>query len=239
LPAKARAPFQEFAGVLTELAGENLLALSAFGGWLIGDPLYEGTAAQSVVVLRHFDLRLLARLAERGVQMGKRGVQAPLIMTPAYIGASCDVFPLELLEIQQLAVVLVGADQFAALRFEPGNVRLQAEREVKSELIHLHQGLLSSAGKLKHLDELCRRTAERAVRVLRGVLYLANASLPRRSTEIAARAAEVVGQRFAALDETLTGGRVRDLDRFERFYNDLAALAQYIDGLGSGPKQER
>jgi hypothetical protein len=236
LPAKARGPFQEFARVLSELAGDNLLALSAFGGWLVGDPLYEGSAARSVVVLRRFDLRLLARIAERGVQMGKRGLQAPLIMTPAYIAASCDAFPLELLEIQQLAAVLIGEDHFAALRFDPDNVRLQSEREAKSGLIHLHQGLLSSAGKHRHLDELCRRVAERAVRVLRGVLYMASATMPRRSPEIAARAAEIAGLRFEALGEVLAGGQIRDLERFERFYSDLAALAEYIDGLASGRK---
>lgn len=234
LPANARAPFQAFAQVLVELARDNLLALSAFGGWLAGDALNERTPARSVVVLKRFDLRLLAGLAGHGVRMGRRGLQAPLIMTPAYIAASCDAFPLELLEVQQLSAVLIGEDHFAALRFDPANVRLQCEREVKSKLIHLHQGLLASAGKYRHLGELCQREAERAVRVLRGVLYLAKAAVPRRTTEIAASAAEATGLRLATLGQILAGARIRDLAGFEGFYDELSALADYVDGLSDG-----
>lgn len=235
VPAEARAAFQHFAQMLREVSGEKLLSLGAFGGWLVGDPLYRGTPARSVVVLRDFDLRLLARLAEHGVRMGQRGLQAPLIMTPDYIAASCDTFPLELLEIQQLHAVLVGEDHFAGLRFDSVNVRLQCEREVKSGLIHLRQGLLSSAGKYKHLDELCRREAERAVRVLRGVLYLAGAAMPRLSSEIATAAAATAGLQLAALGRVLAGERISDLDGFEGLYGELAALADYVDSLGGQP----
>ena len=229
LPDSAQAPFRGFVRTLSEVAGEQLLALSAFGGWIYGDPFYQTAVARSVVVLRHFDVRLLARLAEHGVRMGRHGLQAPLIMTPAYITASCDVFPLELLEIQQLSVPLIGADHFAGLRFEPANVRLQCEREAKSALIHLHQGLLSSVGKHRHLDELCHREAERAVRVLRGALLMASAALPRLSGETVAAAAQITGLRLAALGQLVAGAPVRALDGFEAFYNELSALAAYVD----------
>ena len=229
LPESAQAPFREFVRTLREMAGEQLLALSAFGGWLYGDPLYRNAAARSVVVLRQFDVRLLARLAEHGVRMGRHGLQAPLIMTPAYIAASCDVFPLELLEIQQLSAPLIGADHFCGLRFEPANVRLQCEREVKSALIHMHQGLLSSAGKYRHLDELCHREAERAVRVLRGVLHVASAALPRQSAELVAAAAQTTCLRLTAVSQLVGGVPVRALDGFEDLYNELSALADYVD----------
>lgn len=231
LPMKVQGPFQEFTQRLSEVAGEKLLGFSAFGGWLAGDPLYADAPARSVVVLLDFDLRLLARLAEHGVRMGQLGLQAPLIMTPAYIAASGDVFPLELLEIQQLHIVLAGADHFASLQFDRQDLRLQCERDLKSELIHLHQGLLSSAGRYRQLGDLCRREAERAVRVLRGVLYLAGAAIPRLSDEIAASAATTTHLPLVALRGVLTGTRIADLNGFTAFYNELSAVADYVDRL--------
>ena len=231
VPEKSRAAFQRFAGILREVAGEKLLELTAFGGWLAGDPFYRSAPARSVVVVQDFDLRLLAGLAGHGVRLGQHGLQAPLIMTPGYIAASCDVFPLEFLEIQQTGVVLLGDDRFAGLRFDPADVRLQCERELKSALIHLHQGLLSSAGKSRHLGELCWREADRAVRVLRGLLYLSGTAVPRMSGEIASQVAATAGSPLDAVGSVLGGARVSTLDEFEAFYAELSTLADYVNAL--------
>jgi hypothetical protein len=159
-------------------------------------------------------------------------------MTPEYIEASCDVFPLELLEIQQLHALICGEDHFANLRFERNDVRLQCERDLKSELIQLRQGLLAAAGRHKLLGELCLAVTERTLRILRGLLYLAD------SSKTAKSAGEVVKQAAAHTDVAL-----RTLDRlvgrpleiamaeFEGLYGEIEQLATYADTLhdmGSG-----
>lgn len=234
LPAASRAAFAELAELLRRLGGASLLELSAFGGWLVDDPLYDHTPAQSVAVLREVDLRLLDQLAREGVRLGNKGLRAPLMMTPAYLAASCDTFPLELLEIQQQHVVLVGENHFAPLRFEPAHVRLQCERELKSELLHLRQGLLAAAGDYKQLGDLCRREGERATRVLRGVLHLAGRPSPARAAEIVAQVAAHTGLQLAGLATVVGPARDVDFAAFEQFYQDLAALAEHVDRL-AGP----
>jgi hypothetical protein len=231
LPANAQAAFTELARALAGLAGEDLLGLSAFGGWLADDPLYAGTPARSVVVFRRFDLGLLDRLAREGIRFGKLGLRAPLIMTPEYIAASSDAFPLELLEIQQLHVLVCGADHFAALQFERGDVRLQCERELKSALISLRQGLLAAVGEYKRLGELFRDESERTARVLRGILHLAGREAPRLSAGLIGTAVEVAGAKLEGLARVVGGARQVDLETFRQFYEDLAALASYVDGL--------
>ena len=231
LPGNTRAAFQELARLLTSLAGEHLLGLNAFGGWLIDDPLFRGTPARSVAVLERFDLRLLDRLAGEGVRLGKRGLGAPLIMTPDYLATLRDVFPLELMEIQHLNVLVQGRDCFGTLEFQRGDVRLQCERELKSELIHLRQALLTAGGEHYRLGQHCRQEAERAMRVLRGVLYLAAKDAPRPAAEMIARCADVTGLKLDALRQVvLEAGRV-DFEGFARFYADLTALAEYVDQL--------
>ncbi len=233
LPANSRAAFRELAELLTHLAGDSLLELSAFGGWLVADPLYNGTPARSVAVLRQVDLLLLDQLAREGVRFGKLGLAAPLMMTPEYIAASCDTFPLELLEIQQQHAVLAGKDHFATLQFKPADVRLQCERELKGELIHLRQGLLAAAGNYKQLGELCRHEAERATRVLRGVLHLSGRESPRLSAELVAQAALHTGVTLDGLVALVGATRYVDFAAFERLYMDWAALADYVDRLAT------
>jgi hypothetical protein len=231
LPANSRTAFVELGALLARLAGDGLLELTAFGGWLVNDPLYDHTSARSVAVVREVDLRLLDQLAREGVRLGNQGLRAPLMMTPQYIAASCDTFPLELLEIQQQHTVLLGQDHFAGLRFEPAHVRLQCERELKSALLQLRQGLLAAAGNYKQLGPLCRHEAERATRVLRGVLHLGGRESPPLASEIVAQAAARTGQPLDGLGTVVEVARYVDFATFERLYQDLAALSEYVDRL--------
>jgi hypothetical protein len=150
-------------------------------------------------------------------------------MTPEYIRRSADVFPLEFLEIQTMGRTVLGTDYFAPLRFERDNVRLQCEREIKSELLQLNQGLLAAAGNTRWLAEFCRAETERVIRVLRGVLHLADAPAAVLSTEILQRGAEVTGLKLAAVSDVARGGAIGDLPSFERYYDDLVQLATYLD----------
>ncbi|MBU0617385.1 MAG: hypothetical protein KKI02_06695 [Planctomycetes bacterium] len=232
LPSMHRHGFEQFAQALLELAGDNLLGLSAFGGWLESDPFFEDTPARSVAVLKRVDLRMLDRLASSGAKFGKSNISAPLMMTPEYIKSSCDVFPLELMEIQQLHTPIVGDDRFVELTFGRNVVRLQCEREFKGELIQLRQGLLAAAGRHKLLPELCRACAARIVRMLRGVLFLGGVSpAPKLTHEIVKRAAETTGKSLDTLARIVAAPAEVEFDTFERFYGEIDALTSYVDGL--------
>jgi hypothetical protein len=231
LPANVQDSFRELAQLIQTLAPEALLSLTPFGGWLADDPLYADTPARSVAVMSAFDLRVLDQLGREGVQFGKRGLAAPLVMTPEYIAAVCDVFPLELLEIRELHETVLGEDPFASLRFERRDVRLQCERELRSELIQLRHGLVAVAGKHKELTPLCRNAAERTARVLRGVLLLADKPLPRLAAELAEATELVAGVALPALRQVTTTASAVDFGRFEAFYHELTSLAAYVNRL--------
>lgn len=232
IPAAKRDAFGRFVETLITLFGDDLTGLSGFGGWVVDDPLYRETPARSVAVLENVDLSVLDRLASDGAQFGKRGIAAPLIMTVDYIRASCDVFPLELLEIQQLHARVLGDDHFADLKFEPRDLRLQCERELKSELIQLRQGLLRAAGKRNVLRELCLNCAERTVRILRGVMHIrGDGEVQQLAANIVGRATDVSGVALRALREVVeTAGDV-DFARFASFYDEIEALAAHVDQM--------
>ena len=241
VPATYQEGFQQLAQTLADLAGSDLVGLSAFGGRVVGDPFFEGTPARSVAVVREIDLKVLDKLASVGARLGKLNLRAPLIMTPAYIASSCDVFPLELLEIQQLHALVFGEDHFAGLAFEAQDVRLQCERELKSELVQLRQGLLAAAGEHKLLAELCLSCAERTVRILRGILHLAQpAETIQPAKELIKRVASITAQPFAALQRLVSSGREVGMAEIEGLYGEVELLASHADAWQSTPgTQER
>ena len=239
IPEPRRAAFADFGRTLAQVAGDNLLGLCAFGGWIVDDRCYERAPARSVAVLKQTDLPMLDRLASQGSRFGRKGVAAPLVMTPEYIQASRDVFPLELLEIQQLHKLIVGDDHFSDLKFAPADLRLQSERELKSELIHLRQGLIAATGHHKALDEVCAAAAERTIRVLRGVLHLAGKDVPRLALDVMTSTAEVTGLKLVTLARAAVGADRLDFDGFQRCYSEVEALARHVDELDKSPSAGR
>lgn len=231
LPARFRDGFAELAASLQEFAGTNLLGLVAFGGALNEDLYTAQEPAQSVAVFERDDLDVLVRLARRGAQLGRRRISAPLAMTPAYIHASLDSFPLELLEIQQQHVRVLGQDYFDDLPFDRRHVRLQCERELKRELIHLRRGLLAAGGRHALLYDVCQECAARTLRILRGLLFLKRLGAPRSVPELVESAAAAAQIKLDALLRLVSVGDDTGLDGFRNLYHELAALAERVDGL--------
>jgi len=231
LPEPARGPVKELADLLAKLAGDNLRGLAVFGRVVTDDYSPETTLVRSVAVLGGMDMLLLDQLRRCGMRLGRRHLQAPLVMTPAYIDESRDSFPLELLEIQQLHAMVLGTDIFSALEFEGRHVRLQAERELKRELINLRQGLLASAGKDKLLRPLCQDALVQTIRVLRGVIWLKNTPCPPTDRAVLEGAGRLTSIDLAGLREVCDGSGRSDFVSFQRFYRDVERLSDYVNHM--------
>ena len=230
VPESRRPALRELVDTLERVGHDSVLGVCAFGGWLAEDPFFAG-AARSVVVLRRLDVGLVERLAVEGPRLGELSLAAPLLMTPEYVRDSCDVFPLELLEIQQQHVLLAGQDYFAALTFDPRHVRLACEREFKSELIELRQGLLATAGRFTLLHQLCLDCLERSARIMRGLLHLDGEPAPQRLSRTIERVAERTGVTLGMHARLATVHDDLGLEGFRRFYSELEALAAHADAL--------
>jgi len=232
IPEKRRKAFGEFALTVRGVFGEHLKALVAFGGWVVDDPFFAEAPATSVLLTDRVDLVPLDKLARAGVHFGRRGVRAPLIMTREYIEASRDAFPLELLEIQQVHVTVYGDDPFCSLTFRPEDVRLQCERDLKSELIQMRQGLLAAAGRHRLLHEIALAATERTVRVLRGLLHLSDPEAPpRTAAEIVERASKFSGVALEKMATVVNGTERTSFEQFVQLYEELENLARRVDSF--------
>lgn len=192
LPVSAGKPVAELAAVLTERLGDSLLSLTVVGSVLADDYCPKRSDINSVLVVRENTPEILDILSEIGPKMGRSRLAAPLLMWPAYIQRSCDVFAVEWLDFQWRHRTLLGPDPFTPLTFAKPDVRLQCEREYKSALIRLRQGYISSAGKPVAIARLLAAAGRELLPYLRATLWLHNVERP----ASAAQTFEQVGQRL-------------------------------------------
>ncbi len=127
----------------------NIHSFHVVGSAAVPDYNEKISDINSVVVLHNMDLQFIRFLAPLGEKYGKKRIAAPLVMTPEYINRSLDAFPVEFLDFKLVHKTVYGHDLLQDLQITMPNLRLQCEREIKTKLIGLRQGYLSSLGKKK------------------------------------------------------------------------------------------
>ncbi|MFQ5828050.1 MAG: hypothetical protein ACE5JD_02670 [Candidatus Methylomirabilia bacterium] len=224
-----RQPIQQYAEQVRALAGGNALALTLFGAIAAGSFDKTRHTARSVLIVQAVDLEMLRGLAKHGAKLGKARVAAPLIMTPAYIEASLDTFPLELIEIHQCHITLFGSDHFETLSFNDAHVRLQCERELKTILIWMRQGLLAAAGREKLIEAMDADVAERLIRTLRGLMWLRDQKDAKPASHVISEVERMTGRPLPGVRHVLGVAGSHGWDEFRTLYEDVEGVARVVD----------
>ena len=224
-----REPIRQYADLMRELAGDNAKTLTLFGAIAAGTFDAARHTVRNVLLMDKVDLAVLRRIAENGAKLGKARISAPLIMTTKYIKASLDTFPLELIEIQQMHLTVFGDDPFEGLTFDVEHVRLQCEREFKSMLIGLRQGLLAAAGRDKVLGAVELDVGEGLLRAMRGTLWAKGIKEAKNSSEVVTEMEKITGKKLPGIRTALDVTGHHGWEQFEGLYNDVEALAEAAD----------
>lgn len=234
LPASIRQAVRDYAGLLNELAGDKARALVIFGS--AAGPEFDALhhAVHNVLVLEPIDLDLIRDIGQHGLRLGKSGVHAPLVMSPGFIEASLDTFPLELLEIQQHHVTLAGEDFFSGIRLAPTDVRLQCERELKVLLMGLRQGLLAAAGRPEAARMLGDQAAAALLRALRGLLWLRGQREGRPASKVLPDMEALCGRRLEGARAALHAQAGWSWEAFRALYGDVAFLEGWMHEQPAG-----
>lgn len=164
--------FKPFQDEILKSYKDNIHSITITGSSLTDDFDHERSDVNSVLVLNKMDLGFLEVLAALGKRYGRKGISAPLIMTPEYITHSLDVFPVEFLNIKLLHETLFGEDLFQNLQIDRKDLRLQCERELKVRLIGLRQGYIASMGDVKILSDLFINTISGYIPLFRGMILI-------------------------------------------------------------------
>ena len=122
LKADISARYKPFLDIVLKHHHDKLHSVHLVGSALTQDYDAKTSDINSVMVLQKMDLKFLELLAPLGKKYGKKGVAAPLIMTPTYIHKSLDVFPIEFLNMKLFRQTVFGEDIFQDVNIKNSNL---------------------------------------------------------------------------------------------------------------------
>ncbi len=210
-------------------------------GTSITDDFHEKFSdVNSIIVLKEMDMKFLDLLVTLGKKYSKHRIAAPLIMTPAYIEKSLDVFPVEFLSFKLIHSTAFGEDIFSNLEIHRMDLRRQCERELKVNLIALRQGYVSSLGDRKILTEGLAKSITGHMPRFRGVITLLNQQPPVKQAEVIRVLSETahlnndVFTRVLRLKHEKTKLSSEELHSiFENYYAATEKLEKIIDEISA------
>ena len=227
--------------MLEELLGRHTPDIHSFhlvGSAVISDYDEKLSDINSVVVLHEMDLTFIAFLAPLGNKYGKKKIAAPLVMTPQYIQDSLDAFPVEFFDFRLIHKTIYGVDLFKDLRIDKPPLRLQCEREVKTKLIGLRQGYLSSLGRKENLTAMLLRSFTGSMPLFRAIIFLLGKEPPVARQEVLKAFGAATGTELAIFETLLKlkTGLIKPSEHelrslFELYYDALEVIGKMIDEL--------
>ncbi len=192
----------------------------------------------SIFVLKEMDLKFLELIAPLGKKYGKNKVAAPLIMTPEYIERSLDVFPIEFLNFKLIHTTVFGDDIFKNIEINRMDLRHQCERELKTKLIWLRQGYISSLGNRKILTEAFVNSISGYIPLFRGIIVLLGKEPPIKQVEVITALAEASGISTDVFAKVLREKHekiklsIEELNTiFEDYYAAIEKLGKIVDDI--------
>jgi hypothetical protein len=228
-------PFQE--DILAHFQNK-IHSITITGSALTDDFDPKKSDINSVFILNKMDLKFLEQLAPLGKKYGKKGVSAPLIMTPEYIMKSLDVFPLEFLNIKLLHKTVFGEDLFQDLVINQSDLRLQCERELKIRMIGLRQGYISSAGDKKLLAKMFADSFSGYIPLFKGIILISGKEPPLKNEDVLKVLESISGVDTGVFKQVLEQKRHKTkltLDQlntiFESYYKAIEKLGDMTDAI--------
>jgi|Deesub1362A_J573_1020465.scaffolds.fasta_scaffold00289_18 hypothetical protein len=217
---------------------EGIHSINVTGTAITEDYDPKHSDVNSIIILKEIDLKFLEVLAPLGKKYRRHKVAAPLIMTPDYIKKSLDVFPIEFLNFRLIHSTVYGEDILNDVEISLQDLRHQCERELKSKLIWLRQGYISSLGDRRILTEGFVSSITGYIPLFRGIITLFGKEPPLRQEEVIRSLSEITGvntetfQRVYSIKRNRTRPSIEELNTiFEDFYHATERLSRIVDEL--------
>jgi len=164
--------FSPFINEIIKGRGEEIHSIYIVGSAVTPDFNEKRSDINSVIILHRMSLDFLEFIAPFGKKYSKKRVSAPLVMTIEHINNSLDVFPIEFHDFRLIHKTVYGEDILKDLEIKREHLRLQCERDIKTRLIGLRQGYISSAGDRKLITEVLIRSFTGTIPLFRAIIYL-------------------------------------------------------------------
>jgi hypothetical protein len=237
IPVEAANRIRPFFEAILGGCPERVQSLYVTGSAVASDFSEKTSDINSLIVLDEIHFDFFKFLAPLGKKFKSKGIAAPLVMTPSYINESLDVFPMEFLELKLIHKTAYGNDMVKDLEIDPKLLRLQCEREIKTRLIGLWQGYISSFGETDIIASLLWRSVKGCMPLFRSIIFLMGKEPPLKKIDVinslngTAHVDKEVFIKALLLKEKRFKDREEVLSLFESYYGNLETIAGIVNAL--------
>lgn len=182
---------QELAERLARAAGDNLQAIVLYGSAVTGEYRKNHSDLNVLCVLYRTGTDELENLNEPLAWWKRKGFAIPQVFTEVELRASADIFAIELLDMKAHHRMIYGQDFFDALHVPTRLHKLQVERELRTNLVRLRQGILSVPPKDRVLVSLMDAAVSAFVTLFRHALLAFGEPPVTSKREVVERAAAI------------------------------------------------
>jgi hypothetical protein len=184
VPKNPEEIFAEISGDYRKIFGEELVSIILFGSGAGEDYIPGKSDLNFLITLTGSGVERLDMAMETVGRWRKRNVAIPLFMTREYLAGSQDSYPVEFLNMKRHYRVVSGEDVLAPLAFEPRNIRLQIERELRGKLLHLRSGYLATEGKANKIRDLIGVSLTAFISLFIALLCLKELEIPKGKRDV-------------------------------------------------------
>jgi predicted nucleotidyltransferase len=169
-------PPESFTEELKKAFGENLRSVVLYGSAVSGHHHKDYSDFNLLLILKRFDTEACKTMSKALKDWVKDGNPIPLTFTDEELRRSDDVFPIELLDMQDHRRILHGDDPLASFKPAGQNLRLELERDLRSNLLKLRQAFWFASNEPKKIRELMIQASSTFLVLFRSALRLLNVS---------------------------------------------------------------
>lgn len=226
----------EFVKRVRDAGGANIKSVILFGSAVSGDFHPDRSNLNMFCVLRDASFDSLRALTPVAKWWDRQKQPPPLCMTRQELDRSTDVFPIELLDMQQNHHVLFGDDVLAGLQIPMSLHRVQVEYELREKLILLRQHAMMASENEGRLAEVMLRSVSSFSTLFRHALIALGEAAPGNKREAIKSLERRLDLDFSAALQVLDAReRKADLkntnlsDLAARYLNAISAVAAAVD----------
>jgi hypothetical protein len=220
---------------LHEAARDNLESIILYGSAARGDFHHAHSDLNVLCILRSLRAPELARVSTAVKWWTTAQHQpAPLFFSAEELRQAADVFPIELLDMQQSHRVLYGVDTIAGITVPMNVHRVQVEHELRTLLLKLRQHFLRETGNPAELGAVLAKSFSSALTLLRHALIAFQEQPPNAASDVFARVSALTGASAPAFEAVQRLREAKSLDRdavLPVYDGYLAALEKVIAAL--------
>lgn len=224
---------QELAQRLARAAGDNLQAVVLYGSAVTGEYRKDHSDLNVLCILHRIGAADLERLHEPLAWWKRKGFPVPQVFTETELRASADIFAIELLDMKANHRMIFGDDFFSSLDVPTKLHKLQVERELRTNLVRLRQGILAIPPKDRVLVALMDAAVSAFVTLFRHALLAFGEPPTTSKRHVVRRAAEIANASpdafFTILDVHEGKRKASDVDAQKTLHGYVELVERMTD----------